>query len=261
MSTSPAKETERNRDELDGHICVPPANHTCDGQQGAGANHYARKVHRRQQCATFPDIPRTAQPGVARSATESLASFSTTAGERPSVRRSAMTASGRARKATADGCVDFTPRDGGRGETRAVAFRSSGGCAVSLLCELLLGICLCGALVTPGLAQDEQSQTGLHRHPPQDQPLHEKFYSTWRMPDNPSASCCNDADCYPAEIKYVDGNIYAKRREDGKYIPIPPEKVERNRDNPDGRNHLCAPPPNAFHSSDTVFCFALGGAT
>jgi hypothetical protein len=53
----------------------------------------------------------------------------------------------------------------------------------------------------------------------------------------------------------------AKRREDGKYIPVPPEKVERNRDNPDGRNHLCAPPPNVFHPSDTVFCFALGGAT
>jgi hypothetical protein len=81
------------------------------------------------------------------------------------------------------------------------------------------------------------------------------------MPDHPYASCCNDADCYPTEIKYVDGNIYAKRREDGKYIPIPPEKVERNRDNPDGRNHLCAPPPNVLHPSDTVFCFALGGAT
>jgi hypothetical protein len=92
-------------------------------------------------------------------------------------------------------------------------------------------------------------------------PLHEKFYSTWHMPDHPNASCCNDADCYPTEIRYVDGNVYAKRREDGKYIPIPPEKVERNRDNPDGRNHLCAPPPNALHPSDTVFCFALGGAT
>jgi hypothetical protein len=91
-------------------------------------------------------------------------------------------------------------------------------------------------------------------------PLHEKFYSTWHMPDRPSVSCCNDADCYPTEIKYVEGNIYAKRREDGKYILIPPEQVERNKDNPDGRNHIYAPPPNAFHPSDTVLCFALGGA-
>jgi hypothetical protein len=101
----------------------------------------------------------------------------------------------------------------------------------------------------------------LHHHPPQDQLLHERFYSTWHMPDNPSVSCCNEADCYPTEIKYVDGELYAKRREDGKYIPIPPQKVERNRDNPDGRNHLCAPPPSVYHPSDTIFCFALGGAT
>jgi hypothetical protein len=114
----------------------------------------------------------------------------------------------------------------------------------------------------PVQAQDDgRGQTALHHHPPQDQLLHEKFYSTWHMPDHPSVSCCNEADCYPTEIKYVDGNIYAKRREDGKYIAIPPEKVERNRDNPDGRNHLCAPPPEALHPSDTVFCFALGGAT
>jgi len=119
------------------------------------------------------------------------------------------------------------------------------------------GICLCCALMMPVQAQD----VGLHRHSLQDQLLHDKFYSTWHMPDNPAASCCNNADCYPTEIKYVDGTIYAKRREDGKFILIPPEKVERNRDNPDGRNHLCAPPPHAFHAADAVFCFALGGAT
>ena len=77
-------------------------------------------------------------------------------------------------------------------------------------CKLFLGICLCCTLMTAVQAQD----AGLHRHPPQDQFLHEKFYSTWHMPDNPAVSCCNDADCYPTEIKYVDGNLYAKRRED-----------------------------------------------
>jgi hypothetical protein len=109
---------------------------------------------------------------------------------------------------------------------------------------LLLWSCLCYLLAMPALAQEAgQGQAALHHHPPQDQLLHEKFYSTWHMPDNPSVSCCNEADCYPTEIKYVDGELYAKRREDGKYIPIPPQKVERNRDNPDGRNHLCAPRP------------------
>jgi hypothetical protein len=131
---------------------------------------------------------------------------------------------------------------------------------VNPLCKTLLGCCLCYVLAMPAHAQDAEDHAARH-HPLQDMPLHEKFYSTWHMPDHPSTSCCNSADCYPTEIKYADGNIYAKRREAGKYIFIPPEKVERNRDNPDGRNHLCAPPPNFSHSSDTVFCFALGGAT
>jgi hypothetical protein len=100
-----------------------------------------------------------------------------------------------------------------------------------------------------------------HNHPPQDEPLHERFYSGWYMPDNPSMSCCNKADCYPTEIRYVGSTIYARRREDGKFILIPPQKVERNRDNPDGRNHLCAPPPNSLSPSDTVFCFSLGSGT
>jgi hypothetical protein len=98
-----------------------------------------------------------------------------------------------------------------------------------------------------------------HRHPPQDEPIHEKFYSTWFMPDNPARSCCNKADCYPTEVKIEGSNIFARRREDGKWLFIPARKVERNRDNPDGRNHLCAPPPSAAaYSPDTVFCFTLG---
>ena len=28
-----------------------------------------------------------------------------------------------------------------------------------------------------------------------------------------------------------------------------------------GRSHLCAPPPDRSQPGDTVFCFALGGAT
>jgi hypothetical protein len=133
---------------------------------------------------------------------------------------------------------------------------------INFLCRLLLWSFLCCAWATSVQAQESgQGQAAAHHHPPQDQQLHEKFYSTWRMPDHPWIGCCNNADCYPTEIKYVDGSIYARRREDGKYILIPPEKVEQNRDNPDGRNHLCAPPPRRFDSHDTVFCFALGGAT
>jgi len=114
-------------------------------------------------------------------------------------------------------------------------------------------------LLTLGLVFVASAAAAQHRHPPQDAALHEQFYSTWYMPDNPAMSCCNSADCYPTEIKYLGGSIYARRREDGKYILIPPQKVERNRDNPDGRNHLCAPPPTSVNAVDTVFCFSLGG--
>jgi hypothetical protein len=37
---------------------------------------------------------------------------------------------------------------------------------------------------------------------------------------------------------FKDGQWWAFRREDDKYIPVPWEKVERNRDSPDGRSHL-----------------------
>jgi hypothetical protein len=82
-----------------------------------------------------------------------------------------------------------------------------------------------------------------HHHPPQDVQLHEKFYSTWYMPDQPTKSCCNKQDCYPTEIKYAGKGLFARPREDGEWIVVPPQKIERNRDNPDGRNHVCMPPP------------------
>src|SRR5258707_9245480 len=110
----------------------------------------------------------------------------------------------------------------------------------------MISLCRCmpPTYITAGIMFAASTAAGQHQHLPQDEPLHEKFYSSWYMPDNPSKSCCNKADRYPTEIKYIDGDIYARRREDGKYIPIPLQKVERNRDNPDGRSHLCAPPPN-----------------
>jgi hypothetical protein len=129
---------------------------------------------------------------------------------------------------------------------------------VTALSKLLLGICVCCGLVMPVRAQDEHEHIA-RQYPPQDQPLHEKFYSTGHMTDHPYVSCCNDADCYPTEIKYVDGNIYAKRRGDGKYIPIPPEKIERNRDNPDIICALRLRTPSTHPTPCSSF--AQGGAT
>jgi hypothetical protein len=104
------------------HLCA-----RCDGEQAASANHHPRKSHRRQQCATVPSMHAMAQSIVARSATEGLASYGTTRGGPPSVRESALTVSGPAWTATADGYIDsFSPRDNGHGDTPAACFALGG---------------------------------------------------------------------------------------------------------------------------------------
>jgi hypothetical protein len=133
---------------------------------------------------------------------------------------------------------------------------------VTLLCKLFSWSSLCLALMTRVEAQDGQSQARMHHHPPQDQLLHEENRnSKWHMPDHPPVSCSNGADCYPTEITSADDNIYATRSEYGKYIPASTETVERNLDNADGRDHLCAPSRDGPHPPDMMFCFTLGAAT
>ena len=138
MSTIAAKNTERNGDERArrDHVCVPSASFTsdgkeigciasgADGEQEASTNHYPRKTHRRQECATVFNIVLTAQPNVARSVRESLASYGTTPGEPPFVQRSALTASRPVETTTADFCPRFrSPNDSG-GDHHAAISRS-----------------------------------------------------------------------------------------------------------------------------------------
>ena len=101
-----------------------------------------------------------------------------------------------------------------------------------------------------------------HQHPPQDMALHEKFYSTWNVPNNGNervASCCNLKDCYPSTTKKVGEHWYAQRREDFQWILIPEGKLEHNqpdpRESPDYQSHVCMTPPG---SGKTVYCAVLG---
>lgn len=89
-------------------------------------------------------------------------------------------------------------------------------------------------------------------HHPRD--IHEKFYSTWMMPDAPQTSCCNNNDCSPAASKYENGRWYAMRAEE--WIPVPTQKIEHKRDTPDGRSHLCG--RGSSVGSFMVFCFIRG---
>lgn len=100
----------------------------------------------------------------------------------------------------------------------------------------------------------------LAQHPPEHMALHDKFYKTWMMPDHPSISCCHDEDCKPAEAHMRNGQWYARQEGDsGDFTPIPPQKVEQNRDTPDGRNHLCGR-RYSFNGNNqfSVFCFVAG---
>jgi hypothetical protein len=98
-----------------------------------------------------------------------------------------------------------------------------------------------------------------HGHPPQDLEIHEKFYSNWMRPDNPTSSCCSLHDCYPTEYKRYGDTWFFKHRETGEWRVIHSEKMENfrpdqenARESPDGRNHVCASPYNQ------VYCGVLG---
>jgi hypothetical protein len=100
-----------------------------------------------------------------------------------------------------------------------------------------------------------------HHHLPQDQGIHDRFYSNWMMPDNRTVSCCHDRDCSPAESRFEDGHWVARKiGGDGHWTVIPPEKVEHDRESPDGRSHLCSRITWVLKLGveELVFCFIPG---
>jgi hypothetical protein len=127
--------------------------------------------------------------------------------------------------------------------------------AIALLCAIAIGFVLgMGCCMSVRVAGAQE-----HKHPPEHVQLHDRFYRTWMRPDMPHVSCCSDKDCYPTKARFVNGHWQALRREDGVWLDVPDEKVERNRDNPDGQAHLCAPPPeSAMLYKNGVICFSAG---
>lgn len=141
-------------------------------------------------------------------------------------------------------CVDPRPVD-----RRAVAWEAA---------ILVVGL----LIVFFGYVTPAKSQT--HHHPPQHAQLHERFYSTWMRPDNRAISCCNLVDCYPTTVRKVGDVYHARRREDGKWLPVPDRVIEQYqsdaRESPDGQTHMCAPPPRS-PDLGTIFYLTLGDGT
>jgi hypothetical protein len=124
---------------------------------------------------------------------------------------------------------------------------------------VVLALLLGGLFLAKCKAQEVEMH---HGHPPQDMAIHEQFYSTWMMPDNRSISCCHSEDCSPAESRFEDGRWMARKVGDaGEFTPIPAAKIERDRDSPDGRSHICGRRYGFNEGGLTVFCFIPGSSS
>src|SRR5258708_6764927 len=88
------------------HVCAK-----CDSEEGMINKYDPREAQRRQECSTAPRTFSTVKRNAARSVTESLVSSGTTLGESRFVQRSALIASRRAGRPTANGYAGFKPPD------------------------------------------------------------------------------------------------------------------------------------------------------
>lgn len=82
------------------------------------------------------------------------------------------------------------------------------------------------------------------------------IYRDWRSPKS-GGSCCSGGetgDCYVAPARFENGQWYAQRREDNRWLAIPDNVILKDGATADGNAHLCAPAPLA--EEDTrVYCF------
>ncbi len=99
-----------------------------------------------------------------------------------------------------------------------------------------------------------------------DHPEIDQWYAGLMRPDQPTLSCCGEADAYWAdEIHVRDGKVYAVITDDrdnvslhrravpvGTEIEIPPEKLKWDRGNPTGHSVVF------LSSSLYPFCFVQG---
>lgn len=68
-------------------------------------------------------------------------------------------------------------------------------------------------------------------------PYHKDFYQHWRVPTNPSESCCNarithqngaeTGDCEPTQAKIIKGDWWAWVRQKNEWVKIPDERIVR----------------------------------
>lgn len=77
-----------------------------------------------------------------------------------------------------------------------------------------------------------------------------QWFQSLKQPGTDDVSCCSIADCRP-----VDYRIEAEVAVDGKWLPVPPNKIV-HRENPTGRAVLCK-----SRISETIWCFVPASET
>jgi hypothetical protein len=81
--------------------------------------------------------------------------------------------------------------------------------------------------------------TALARPPPNPDPKLSPWFESLRQPDT-GASCCSISDCRPADYR-IAGDHYEAFLE-GKWVPVPQQKVLHRLDNPTGHAVVCWTP-------------------
>lgn len=114
----------------------------------------------------------------------------------------------------------------------------------------ILGLFILVYATTPKAQAQEQAE---HHHP-----LHEEFYSKWKVPGQPNASCCNarietngreTGDCEPSQAEIRNGDWFVYIRQLKRWIPVEDSKIihEPNPNIYDA--HVCWTPPRG------IICF------
>lgn len=97
--------------------------------------------------------------------------------------------------------------------------------------------CLVTLVPVVALGQDEHAQ------------MHET-YKLWRVPNNPSASCCSNQDCRPTRARVNDNGLW-EAWNGQRWIVVPRDLTLPPDYAHDGRSHIC-------EKDGQVYCFTPG---
>lgn len=100
----------------------------------------------------------------------------------------------------------------------------------STIFALFLAVLLAGAVISSARGHD--------------------IYHEWKVPANPSVSCCNDKDCRPTRA-YLDNDGFWQAWNGEKWLRVPEGALLPTDHAKDGRSHLCS-------WGDHVYCFTPG---